>query len=99
AARAGGPQRDPGGAVPRPGRGGHAMNRTLGVVKLGGTLYWREKGTVFGTAVTPLLLGIGLPVLMHRVLDARQATAVFHGMLAVVLAISGFMAITVSLTA
>lgn len=75
------------------------MNRTLQVVKLGGMLYWREKATVFGTAVTPLLLGVGLPLLMHRVLDARQALAVFHGMLAVVLAISGFMAITVSLTA
>ncbi|MFG1944781.1 ABC transporter permease [Nonomuraea sp. NPDC048826] len=68
--------------------------------RLGTRLFWKDRGMLFGSVVTPVGLAIGLPVLMRNVTGegVAAATTVFHGMIAVILAITTFMTMVVTLT-
>ncbi|MDA0635500.1 ABC transporter permease [Nonomuraea sp. MCN248] len=68
--------------------------------RLGTRLFWRDRGMLVGSVVTPVGLTIGMPVLMRNVAPegVAAATQVFHGMIAVVLAITTFMTTVVTLT-
>ncbi|GAA3697973.1 ABC transporter permease [Nonomuraea antimicrobica] len=69
--------------------------------RLGARLFWQDKAMVFGSVVTPVGLAVGIPVLMRHVMPegVAAATTIFHGMLALLLSITAFMNITVTLTA
>ncbi|TXK42081.1 ABC transporter permease [Nonomuraea sp. C10] len=68
--------------------------------RLGTRLFWKDRGMLFGSVVTPVGLAIGLPVLMRNVTSAGAADVahLFHGMIAIVLATTTFMTMVVALT-
>jgi ABC-2 type transport system permease protein len=68
--------------------------------RLGTRLFWRDRTMLFASVVTPVGLAVGLPVLMRNVRPGNPADVaqLFHGMLAVLLAITAFMNIVVALT-
>ncbi|SES88184.1 ABC transporter permease [Nonomuraea wenchangensis] len=68
--------------------------------RLGARLFWRDKPMLFASVVTPVGLSIGMPLLMRHVrADGPAAAAeMFPATLAIVLAITAFMNITVALT-
>ncbi|MEV4564752.1 ABC transporter permease [Nonomuraea sp. NPDC049419] len=67
--------------------------------RLGTRLFWRDRATLFASVVTPVGLAVGLPALMARVASAEHATTTFQGTIALLLAITAFMSVTVALTA
>ncbi|MFI7447170.1 ABC transporter permease [Nonomuraea sp. NPDC049714] len=68
--------------------------------RLGTRLFWRDRTMLFASVVTPVGLAVGLPVLMRNVRPGNLADVaqLFHGLLAVLLAITAFMNIVVALT-
>lgn len=68
--------------------------------RLGTRLFWKDRGMLIGTVITPVGLSIGLPVLMRNVTAGGVAAAahLFHGMVAMTLAITTFMTVVVAVT-
>ena len=67
----------------------------------GTTLFWRDRGLLFGSVVTPVGLTVGMPLLMRHVTADGVANAVnaFHASISILLSITAFMNVTVTLTA
>ncbi|NBE93782.1 ABC transporter permease [Nonomuraea sp. KC401] len=65
--------------------------------RLATRLFWRDKSMVFASVVTPVGLAVGMPALMRNVTGVAAATHVFQGALALLLAITAFMNVTVVL--
>ncbi|GAA5045983.1 ABC-2 type transport system permease protein [Thermocatellispora tengchongensis] len=72
---------------------------TMAVFRLGNRLFWHDRAMLTASVATPLLLGVGLPVMMSRLGRPQDAVAMYHGMIALLLSVSGFMAIATLLTA
>ncbi|WP_327086181.1 ABC transporter permease [Nonomuraea sp. NBC_01738] len=68
--------------------------------KLGARLFWRDKGMLAGSVITPVALAVGMPVLMANVRadGATAAADIFYGTIALLLSITSFMNIAVALT-
>ncbi|MFD1935456.1 ABC transporter permease [Nonomuraea mangrovi] len=68
--------------------------------KLSARLFWRDKGMLLASVITPLGLAIGMPTLMRNVqADGTTAAAqMFVGTLALILSGTAFLNITVALT-
>jgi ABC-2 type transport system permease protein len=68
--------------------------------RLGTRLFWKDRGMLVGSVVTPAGLSIGLPVLMANVTGdgVTAAAQVYHGMIAIILAITTFMTVVVTVT-
>ncbi|WP_043638177.1 ABC transporter permease [Nonomuraea candida] len=68
--------------------------------RLGTRLFWRDRSMVFASVVTPVGLAVGLPALMRHVTSGgvAGATALAQSAIAILLAITAFMNITVALT-
>ncbi|MEO3745562.1 ABC transporter permease [Plantactinospora sp. B5E13] len=77
------------------------MTGTAAAFRLSTRLFWLDRGVVFGTVVTPVVLCVGMPVLMGALRPDGVAGAVqtFVGGLAIVLSVSTFMSIVQALTA
>ncbi|GAA2211070.1 ABC transporter permease [Nonomuraea monospora] len=69
--------------------------------RLGTRLFWRDKSMLFASVITPVGLAVGLPTLMRHVTaqGVANATALAQSSIAILLAITAFMNITVALTA
>lgn len=67
--------------------------------RLGVRLFWRDRAMLVASVVTPMGIGIGLPLLMRHVrADGPAAAAqLFPGTIAIMLAITAFMNINVAL--
>jgi ABC-2 type transport system permease protein len=74
---------------------------TTATIRLSARLFWQDKGALTGTVLTPVALTVGMPVLMRNVQadGVTAATQIFHGSLALVLALTTFTTIAMSLTA
>ncbi|MFC4014860.1 ABC transporter permease [Nonomuraea purpurea] len=66
--------------------------------RLGTRLFWRDKPMLFASVVTPVGLAVGMPLLMRQVVSPSAAAAIFQGSLAILLSITAFMNIVVTLT-
>ncbi|TLP57028.1 ABC transporter permease [Microbispora tritici] len=68
--------------------------------KLSARLFWRDKGTLPASVITPLGLAIGMPTLMRNVTagGVTAAAQMFVGTLALILSGTAFLNITVALT-
>ncbi|MGW7482378.1 ABC transporter permease [Nonomuraea muscovyensis] len=68
--------------------------------RLGTRLFWRDRAMLVASVVTPLGIGIGLPLLMRHVRPEGAAAAAqfYPGTIAIMLAITAFMNINVALT-
>ncbi|MEV5324355.1 ABC transporter permease [Nonomuraea sp. N2-4H] len=67
--------------------------------RLGTRLFWSDRVNLFASVITPVGLTIGIPTLLRQVTPADNAVHVFQGLLALVLSITAFMSVTVTLTA
>ncbi|MFG3440663.1 ABC transporter permease [Nonomuraea sp. NPDC047897] len=67
--------------------------------RLGTRLFWRDRAMLVASVVTPMGIGIGLPLLMRHVRadGAAAAAQLFPGTIAIMLAITAFMNINVAL--
>ncbi|MFI6477727.1 ABC transporter permease [Nonomuraea sp. NPDC050663] len=74
------------------------MRETLTVARFAGRLYWRDRVVLTVGLALPLGLGIGLPVMMHR-LGATADTRTHLGVLAMVFTIIAFQQAAITLTA
>ncbi|MEO3872756.1 ABC transporter permease [Nonomuraea sp. B12E4] len=66
--------------------------------RLGTRLFWRDRALLFASVITPIGLGVGLPVMMRHVAGPATASTVFQGMIAMFLSITAFMNVAVALT-
>ncbi|MFI6497048.1 ABC transporter permease [Nonomuraea typhae] len=68
--------------------------------KLGARLFWRDKAMLAASVITPAGLAVGMPVLMRHVQadGVAAATEIFHGSAAIILSLTAFMNIAVSLS-
>ncbi|PZG11539.1 ABC transporter permease [Nonomuraea aridisoli] len=70
------------------------------VYRLGTRMFWQDTAMLFGTVITPVALSVGLPALMRHLTPGGLplATVVFQGSIALLLAITALMNVTMTLT-
>jgi len=67
--------------------------------RLGTRLFFSDRANLFASVITPVGLAVGIPTLLRHVTVQNNAPYVFQGLLALVLSITAFMSVTVTLTA
>ncbi|MEV0229220.1 ABC transporter permease [Nonomuraea sp. NPDC050786] len=66
--------------------------------RLGTLLFWRDRSMLFASVIMPVGLAVGMPLLMKSVVNMATAVSSFQSMLSILLAITAFMNIAVTLT-
>ncbi|MFG1695932.1 ABC transporter permease [Nonomuraea sp. NPDC049309] len=67
--------------------------------RLGTRLFWSDRANLFASVITPVGLAVGIPTLLRHVTSQDHAAHIFQGLIALVLSITAFMSVTVTLTA